>query len=99
MKERKKAVALRYRQEQDQAPRVVASGVGYLAEKILEIAQKNGVSVREDSVLTEALSLIEPGSEIPEELYLAVAQILVEIINADKKQKNNSLALGGSYGE
>ncbi|MHB1255080.1 MAG: EscU/YscU/HrcU family type III secretion system export apparatus switch protein [Dethiobacteraceae bacterium] len=84
---RKKAVALRYHQEQDQAPRVVASGAGYLAEKILEIAQKNGVSIREDRVLAEALSLIEAGDEIPEELYLAVAQILVEIINADRKQK------------
>ncbi|MBS3885980.1 MAG: EscU/YscU/HrcU family type III secretion system export apparatus switch protein [Dethiobacter sp.] len=87
MMKRKKAVALRYHQEQDQAPRVVASGAGYLAEKILEIAQKNGVSIREDRVLAEALSLIEPGDEIPEELYLAVAQILVEIINADRKQK------------
>ncbi|MFW0861335.1 MAG: EscU/YscU/HrcU family type III secretion system export apparatus switch protein [Dethiobacter sp.] len=86
MKERKKAIALRYHQEKDEAPRVLASGAGYLAEKILEIAQKNGVSVKEDRVLAEALSLIEPGSEIPEELYLAVAQILAEIINADKKQ-------------
>ncbi|MBS3900510.1 MAG: EscU/YscU/HrcU family type III secretion system export apparatus switch protein [Dethiobacter sp.] len=87
MKERKKAIALRYQQDRDQAPRVVAAGAGYLAEKILEIAHKNGISVREDSVLAEALSLLEPGSEIPEELYLAVAQILVEIINADRKQK------------
>lgn len=87
MKKRKKAVALRYSQEKEQAPRVVASGAGFLAEKILEIAQKNGVSVREDSVLAEALSLIELGSEIPEELYLAVAQILAEIISADQKQQ------------
>ncbi|MBS4008772.1 MAG: EscU/YscU/HrcU family type III secretion system export apparatus switch protein [Clostridium sp.] len=87
MKKRKKAVALRYSQEKEQAPRVVASGAGFLAEKILEIAQKNGVSVREDSVLAEALSLVEFGSEIPEELYLAVAQILAEIISADQKQQ------------
>lgn len=87
MKEGKKAVALRYKQEEDQAPRVVASGAGYLADKILEIAKKNNVAIKEDRVLAEALSFIKPNSEIPEELYLAVAQILVEIISADRKQE------------
>ncbi len=57
-------------------PRVVASGRGFVAEKIIEAAREAGVPLREDTVLMEALASLELGQEIPPELYLAVAQAL-----------------------
>jgi flagellar biosynthesis protein len=73
---RKKAVALRYDEERDNAPRVVAKGAGLLAERILEIAREKGVHVHEDADLTALLSRLEVDVTIPEELYRAVAEIL-----------------------
>jgi flagellar biosynthesis protein len=73
---RKRAAALRYDGGSD-APTVVASGRGEIAEKILAAAREAGVPVREDSLLAEALSALEVGTEIPEELYKAVAETLV----------------------
>ena len=83
-----KAVALRYQSEKDQAPRVVARGAGMIAERILELARENGVPVRQSKVLAETLSLVDPGEEIPENLYLAVAQILAEVITVDTAQQD-----------
>ena len=71
----KRAAALRY--EGRDAPRVVASGRGLIAERILEAAHEAGVPVREDAALAEALSKLDLGREIPEALYQAVAETLV----------------------
>ncbi|SEH14722.1 EscU/YscU/HrcU family type III secretion system export apparatus switch protein [Thermoleophilum album] len=73
----KRAAALRYRAGEDAAPRVVATGSGKLAERIIEIAREAGVPVREDAALVDALSQLELGAEIPPELYAAVAELLV----------------------
>jgi flagellar biosynthesis protein len=70
----KRAAALRY--EGRDAPRVVASGRGVIADRILEAAREAGVPVREDAALAEALSKLELGREIPEALYQAVAETL-----------------------
>jgi flagellar biosynthesis protein len=70
----RRAAALRY--EGEGAPRVVASGRGLIAAKILEAAREAGVPVREDAALAEALSRLELGREIPEVLYQAVAETL-----------------------
>ena len=70
-----KAVALQYSPEKDTAPVIVASGMGYMAEKIVEIASENGVPVYEDDSLATVLTQLELGSEIPEELYQAVVDI------------------------
>ncbi len=72
----KKAVALRYNQERDNAPRVVAKGAGVLADKIIEIAKRHGVPVEENTPLADALFRVELNKEIPPELYLAVAEVL-----------------------
>jgi flagellar biosynthesis protein len=69
-----RAAALRY--EGEGAPRVVSSGRGHVAERIVELAREAGVPIREDPVLAEALSTLELGSEIPPELYRAVAETL-----------------------
>ncbi len=77
MEERKKAIALRYEQGVDQAPVVVAKGMGEIAERIIEVAKSHGVPVLEDKELTEALIRVDIYEEIPPELYRAVAKVLV----------------------
>ena len=71
----KKAVALKYDENRNAAPVIVASGMGYLAEKIVEVANDNGVPVYEDNSLATVLTQLNLGSEIPEELYQAVVDI------------------------
>lgn len=72
----KKAVALSYDESQI-APVIVAAGMGYMAEKIVEVAAEHDVPVFEDNSLATILSRLELGSEIPEELYKAVVDIYV----------------------
>lgn len=75
--ESKKAVALKYEAKKDKAPKVVAKGRGYLADRIIEVAREHGVPLREDTTLVEVLSKLDLYEEIPIELYKAVAEILV----------------------
>ncbi len=84
--DRKKAAALRYRHGEDRAPRVVATGRGYLAERIIEIAREHGVPIREDRNLVEVLASLDMYEEIPEALYRAVAEILVFIYRMSKEE-------------
>ncbi len=77
MKESKKAVALKYEAEKDSAPKVVAKGRGYIAQKIIELARQHGIPMKEDDALVEVLSKLDIYEEIPMELYKAVAEILV----------------------
>lgn len=74
------AVALEY--EAGHAPRVVASGRGYVSEKIVEVARAHGVPLQKDPALAAALSTLELEQEIPEQLYTAVAQVLGFILRA-----------------
>ena len=71
-----KAVALRYDEASQAAPRVVARGIGETAERILESAELHGVPVEQDPDLVELLSTCELQAEIPLELYETVAQLL-----------------------
>lgn len=71
----KKAVALRYDENKDAAPVIVASGLGYMAERIVETANQNGVPVYEDNSLATVLTQLELGTPIPEELYQAIVDI------------------------
>lgn len=71
----KKAVALKYDENKNAAPIIVASGMGYLAEKIVEVANENGVPIYEDNSLATVLTQLNLGSEIPEELYQAIVDI------------------------
>ena len=78
----KRAVALQYGTD-DAAPVVVASGMGYLAEKIVDVAQENGVPVYEDDSLATMLSQLKLGQPIPPELYQAIVEIYVYFLNFD----------------
>lgn len=87
----KTAIALGYDPNEDDAPRVIASGKGALAEKIIEKAQESDVPIHQDSKLAETLSRLEIGEAIPPELYEVVAEILVFVDAMDKikaKEKN-----------
>ena len=64
------------------APRVVASGRGLIGERIIEAAEAHGVPIEKNAVLAEALSTIELETEIPERLYVAVAEILAFVLRA-----------------
>lgn len=78
----RKAVALQYGAG-DGAPVIVASGMGYLAEKIVEVASENGVPVYEDTSLATMLSQLSLGQEIPESLYRAIVEIYVYFLEFD----------------
>jgi len=77
------AVALRYQRGQDAAPRVVAKGAGFVAQRIKQIARDHGVMVREDKPLARALyRAVEVGKLVPEHLYRAVAELLAYVYRA-----------------
>ena len=80
----KRAVALKY--EAPQAPVVVAKGQGVLAEKIIEAARENGVFIKENPLLAQALGAVELNDEIPVELYTAVAEIIGFVLSLQKQQ-------------
>lgn len=79
----KQAIALEY-DPNDEAPRVIASGKGALAERIIEKAKESDVPVHRDDKLAETLSRLDIGETIPPELYEVVAEILVFVDAMDK---------------
>lgn len=70
----KKAVALHY--DFQGAPKLSAKGSGLIAERIMKVAEENGIVIHKSPELVEVLSSLELGDEIPEALYLAVAEII-----------------------
>lgn len=81
------AAALRYDPRENNAPVIVAGGTGREAKLIKELAEKHGIPVYKDENLARTLSRFEAGTEIPEELYRTVAEILVFVAQLDKKYK------------
>ena len=81
----KRAVALHYG-EHDTAPVIVASGMGYLAEKITETAADSGVPIYEDNSLATILSQFQLGQEIPESLYQVIVDIYVYFLRFDPEK-------------
>ena len=77
-----RAVALQYGPGSG-APVIVASGMGHLAERIVEVAVDSGVPVYEDNSLATILSQMELGREIPEELYQAIVDIYIYFLQFD----------------
>lgn len=82
-KQNKIAVALSYDPGED-APKVIATGKGIIAEKILDKAKEVDVPVYEDAKLAKTLSNLELGEMIPPELYGVVAEVLVFVDRMDK---------------
>jgi len=84
------AAALSYTPGEDAAPRLVASGQGKIAEKILALAREQGIPIHEDPALAAALAALNPGDEIPSELYTVVAAVLVYIYRVLGKQGSST---------
>jgi flagellar biosynthesis protein len=82
----RRAAALRYDKEQASAPKVIAAGAGLIADRIVEIAREQGVPVREDPALAEALVRLELEQEIPSDLFAAVAEVLVWAYGLEPKR-------------
>lgn len=72
--------ALKYDQNKDSAPYVVAAGTGYIAQKILQVALENGVTIYHDDSAASLLAKLEIGQEIPSELYQIVVNIYISLL-------------------
>ena len=79
----KTAIALEY-DPKEEAPKIIASGKGALAEKIIEKAKEAHVPLHQDDQLADTLSRLDIGDMIPPELYEVVAEILVFVDVSDK---------------
>ena len=87
----KQAIALAYDPNEDGAPRVIASGKGIVAERIIDAAKEQDIPIHEDSKLADTLSKLEIGEMIPPELYEVVAEILVFVDAMDRiRAKENA---------
>lgn len=80
----RQAAALRYDRGKDAAPQIVAKGKGAVADKILEIARRNGIPIREDRALVQMLASLDLYQEIPPDLYKAVAEILAFLYSLNR---------------
>ena len=81
----RRAAAIKYVREKDRAPKVVAKGRGYLAQKIIDAAEANDVPLREDPMLSQALDVLDLNTEIPPNLYRAVAEVLAWVYKLQNK--------------
>ena len=86
MQDNSVAIALQYTPDKgDSAPRIVASGEGPIAERILSIARENDVPLRSDPALAGALATLDVGQNVPPELFRAVAEVLAFIYKMNGK--------------
>lgn len=88
-KKRKQAIAIQYNPD-EVAPKILASGTGIIADKIIEKAKSSDVPLYEDNKLANTLSKLDIGEYIPPELYSIVAEILVFVDNLDKNKRKDT---------
>nr|WP_246434068.1 EscU/YscU/HrcU family type III secretion system export apparatus switch protein [Spirochaeta isovalerica] len=74
---------MKWDREKDDAPRLIASGRGYLARKILDLAEEAGIPLVEQEPLTNILLSLPPGQEIPPELFALAAEVYVFLMELD----------------
>ncbi len=86
MKKIRKAAAIKYEQGYD-VPMVTAAGMGYIADKILEKAEESKVAIVKNEELANLLSNVDVGSEIPVELYDAIAKVIAYVMDIDELMK------------
>ncbi len=89
MEDKKIATALKYDENIDKAPKLLAKGTGYVAENIIKVGKENNASIYEDEQLARKLNSLEVGTYIPEDLYEIVAEVLIFISNMDKTYEKN----------
>ncbi len=81
----RRSIALGYDPESNRAPKVLAKGLGPIAEAILAIARKHEIHIHQDAALTRSLYVLELGQEIPDEFYIAIAEVLAFVYRVDTK--------------
>jgi len=88
MKDEKKVAAIEY-DGKGTIPSIIAAGKGILAEKLLEVAREHNITIYNDKDLAEVLAELEPGTDIPEHLFTAMAEVLAYCyrINESFRQK------------
>lgn len=84
-----RAVALKYDSNKNNAPVVIASGSGYIANKVVEIAEDNGVPIYKDDSLSILLSQLDIGSEMPDELFHTIVDIYIYFLNFKPETTEN----------
>ncbi|PNR92498.1 EscU/YscU/HrcU family type III secretion system export apparatus switch protein [Petrotoga sp. 9PWA.NaAc.5.4] len=89
MQEKRKVVALRYKSGIDEAPKVVAKGMELIAEKIIEIAQKENIPIIKSEKAVEEFYGLDLEEEIPPELYDIAAEIIAFVYKMDNKYQLN----------
>ena len=83
-----RVAALKYDQNVDSAPSVVAAGTGHMAQRILQVAMENGIAIYHDDSAATLLSKLEVGREIPPELYQIVVDIYISLLElAEENQR------------
>ena len=90
-KEIKKAVALQYQPSEQNAPIVTAKGQGFIAEKIITMAKKRNIPVKDDPDLVQILSQIDLGEEIPSSVYQVVAEIFAFIYHLNTRYQEEKI--------
>jgi flagellar biosynthesis protein len=83
-----KVAALKYDADSDRAPHVVAAGSGYVAQKILQVAIENGITIYHDDSAATMLAKLDVGKEIPQELYQIVVNIYIALLDTADKRHN-----------
>lgn len=82
---RKGAAALKWNRNSDEAPRLIAAGKGYLADRILALAESAHIPIVQEEPLADVLIAMEPGREIPPELFEITAEIYIFLMKLDKE--------------
>jgi flagellar biosynthesis protein len=84
------AVALKYNPQTDYTPIIVASGHGAVAERIINLADENGVPVYRDDSAAAVLSMLDVGQGVPPELFSVIAGIYVKVLDIASKYKKSN---------
>lgn len=84
------AAAIGYDRKKDPAPRVTARGRGFVAERIIELAKKHGVPIKEDPALAQILNRLDIDEEISPELYKVVAEILAFVYSVNDRYRDQN---------
>ncbi len=84
-----KAVALKYNADTDKAPVIIASGYGEIANKIINIAEQNGIPVYRDDSAASLMCMLDVGSPIPPELYEVIAAIYCQLLKSTADLRND----------
>lgn len=82
---KKKAAALKYDRDKDNAPKVNAKGSGYVAKNIIQVATEHDIPIVEDEDLIELLSKVEVDKQIPGNMFKAVAEVFAFLYDISKK--------------